>query len=86
MRIGCASSQSTSGGGLEPNWNRIHCLFIDNDRDNIYALCGLDMASVIYVYGRSILIKSPITRGLLSVQQVTAVSLCSSVVIYLVTG
>ena len=29
MRIRCASSQSTSGGGLEPNRNRIHCLFIE---------------------------------------------------------
>ena len=29
MRIRCASSQSTSGGELEPNRNRIHCLFIE---------------------------------------------------------
>ena len=29
MRIECASIQSTSGGGLEPNRNRINCLFIE---------------------------------------------------------
>ena len=45
-------------------WLLMH---LDYGRDN--ALCGLDTASVIYVYVRSILVKSSITQGLRSVQQ-----------------